>query len=66
MAQVAGADTFQKVLLSDEFFEGEKISVVAGPPELNDQGKVVFAAFMVPSSDYFLFTGAPGSLHRAW
>ena len=62
MAQVAGADTFQKVLLSDEFFEGEKISVVAGPPELNDQGKVVFAAFMVPSSDYFLFTGAPGSL----
>lgn len=57
-----GAQMFEKVLLSDELFSGEKISFVADPPELNDQGKVAFVAFMSPSSDYFLFTGAPGNL----
>jgi hypothetical protein len=56
------AQMFEKVLLSDELFSGEKISFVADPPELNDQGKVAFVAFMSPSSDYFLFTGAPGNL----
>ncbi len=62
MATNTSAQSIQKVLLSDEFFLGERISFIDGPPELNDEGKVVFAAFMTPSSDYFLFTGAPGSL----
>lgn len=57
-----GADTFQKVLLSDDVFNGQKISFVADPPEINDQGKVVFSAFMSPASKYHLFTGSPGSL----
>lgn len=58
----ASAQLFEKVLLSDEFFLGERISSINGPPELNDEGKVVFVASMTPNSADFLFTGKPGSL----
>ncbi len=58
----AFAAPYEKVLLSDDDYAGQKISYVVDPPELNEQGKVAFVAFMSPSSANFLFTGAPGSL----